>query len=155
MKILNYITCSVLVALAGCSPIQIMDASSFVSENLVPNYIKEQTEEISSKMTYVIGSENKFLINETPVQIFGSDICPSNDPLMVPFFGDTLDAGKRECIVITPKTHKVKVKMYANNQFTDNELIVMREGKGRTYLKTSDGHFVEDYKIAMLMRKKG
>lgn len=86
-------------------------ASRFVATAM--EALREQNKQI----TLVVGKVLTINIDGNTVQAVGADICPEQQSsTMRLMFGETVDAGQPECIVVEPTTKRVKVTLAAHSE---------------------------------------
>ena len=125
MNLLKVASFSALLALAGC-------------QDVVKNF-----EEIASEKTIslIIAPGYRVVANSESAMVFGFENCPENHPIMQQVFGDS---AKSSCVVITPETKKVLVRLIFNDKILTEEWNVVREKEKKLiYLTRPDGSPIE------------
>jgi hypothetical protein len=89
-------------------------------------------------MTIVIWPNYKVMVGGKTAMVFGSDICPPTESF---FSGQNPSSGKPECIVITPETTSVLVKVWLPEGDTAEVWSVERSAD-RMMLRRRDGSLI-------------
>lgn len=98
-------------------------------------------------ITLVFAPGSEVTIDAKPVRIFGFDACPEQQPAMTRFFGPAPTDGSAGCVVVTPKTTSVRVRLALNAGPVIEQWAVHRDDQhqDRVYLKRPDGSSVVSY----------
>lgn len=94
----------------------------------------------NKQITLVVGKVLTINIDGKAVRAIGSDICPGQQgPTMRLMFGETVDAGQPECIVVEPTTKKVKVTLAAHGQPLRSEEWAVERDADRVAFRRPNG----------------
>lgn len=101
---------------------------------------KNAVSEQAKRITLVVGPMLPVTIGGETVHALGTDTCPAQDSeVMRRLFGEPPSAGMPQCIVVTPSTARVRVRLLANGApATTEEWTVVRDGD-RVSFRRPDG----------------
>jgi hypothetical protein len=107
------------------------------------NQLKQQIAHQSSQMTLVFGSLLRLPNEKQRTIVQGLDVCPAQESdLMRHLFGETGNAGRHECLVVSPSSERVLVRVFsAGKPYRVEEWKVQRDN-GRIGFQRSDGSSV-------------
>lgn len=98
-------------------------------------------------VTIVMAPGYEIANNGKAAKVFGTEICPDEEPAMTILAGPARYTDSQGCLVITPTTRTLNARVVIDGQLTDERWSVERSGKLATlvYLKRPDGSPVISY----------
>lgn len=119
---------ALLIGLSGCDAAKELGAQVGKSSDQSP-------------MTLVLKPGYKMLVDGQPAPVFGYQKCPPGDKGMRDLVGSDPDEGKPICIVISPDTQTVSVRVELRDGLSEEVWTVEHSGD-RTMLRRADGSYL-------------
>ncbi len=102
--------------------------------------VTESVGEQVKPVTLVVGPMLPINVGSKTAYALGSDVCPGQQSdAMRLVFGEPINAGMHQCIVVTATTTKVRVSLLVNGALVTTEEWVVERDAGRVSFRRPDG----------------